>query len=370
MEDILISEKTVEDAERQILKEQKTVDYDTREFTIEIIVNKYLQDLNSDNNEIYVPDYQRDFVWSNERQSKFIESIILGLPIPFIFVAENPDKDNRLEIVDGSQRIRTLAAFLNNRLRLTKLDRLTKLEKFYFKDLSLSRQRKFRNTPLKMIVLSDKATEQVRNDMFERINRGSDLLKDMEKRKGIYRGYFNDFIYKVCATKDKFKRLCPIKGEFFKQRQEAEELILRFFAFSENYPTFMPLRMGVAKFLDSYFEKKNRELNQLKESDREQRLKKYENMFEQMLDFVEKYFDYGFAKSENSEYISRVYFEAIAVGCHLALKENPDLTPKNDINRWLKSKEFREIISGKYHTHTPNRIKARVDFVKNNLLGI
>lgn len=85
----------VEAAEKQIYQEQRTVDYDTREFTIEIIVNKYQDGIDDDSNELFVPDYQREFVWNVERQSKFIESIVLGIPIPLIFVAE--DAEGRLE---------------------------------------------------------------------------------------------------------------------------------------------------------------------------------------------------------------------------------------------------------------------------------
>ena len=111
--------------EKEIIDQQKTVDFDTREFTIEIMVNKYLKNLEEENNELFVPDYQREFVWDTTRQSRLIESIILGLPIPIIFVAEN--KDGRLEIVDGSQRIRTLSAFLSGDLTLEGLDKLSLL---------------------------------------------------------------------------------------------------------------------------------------------------------------------------------------------------------------------------------------------------
>lgn len=100
---------TLDEIEKQIAEQKKTVDYDTREFTIEYIVNKYLENIDTDDNEIFVPDYQREFTWDEERQSKFIESIILDLPVPLIFLAET--QSGRLEIVDGSQRIRTVAAF-------------------------------------------------------------------------------------------------------------------------------------------------------------------------------------------------------------------------------------------------------------------
>lgn len=99
----------------QLSNEQKLVSFDMRELTIEFYVTKYLTNIDKDDNEIYVPDYQREFVWDTTRQSRFIESLLLGLPVPFIFTAEIPET-GRLEIVDGSQRIRTLAAYLSNEL--------------------------------------------------------------------------------------------------------------------------------------------------------------------------------------------------------------------------------------------------------------
>ena len=118
--------KNFEKIEAQIIEQQKSVDFDTREFTIEILVQKYNKNIESDTNELFVPDYQRDFVWDETRQSKLIESLILGLPIPIIFVAENGD--GRLEIVDGSQRIRTLSAYLNNDLELKDLEKLNTIK--------------------------------------------------------------------------------------------------------------------------------------------------------------------------------------------------------------------------------------------------
>jgi hypothetical protein len=179
---IMLTNEQITQLEDQITEEKKTVDFDTREFTIEFLVQKYLSKIDSDENDIFVPEYQREFVWDDSRQSKLIESIVLGLPIPIIFLAE--DTNGRLEIVDGSQRIRTLAAFVSNELTLGDLDKLTRLNGLQYKDLPESRRRKINNTPIRMIVLSESATEDVRNDLFERINRGSDLLRSMDRAKG------------------------------------------------------------------------------------------------------------------------------------------------------------------------------------------
>ncbi|MEH2143083.1 DUF262 domain-containing protein [Nostoc sp.] len=169
------------------------VDYDTKEYPVEVLVQKYREGLDEDINELYIPDYQRDMIWPDDHQSKFIESIFLGLPIPYIFVADlRPEEEDlaRLEIVDGTQRIRTLDKFLKNELRLCGLKKLENLNDFKFSDLSLARQRRFNRATIRMIVLTDKADEEVRRDLFERINTGSIALNDMEKRRDISPGPF------------------------------------------------------------------------------------------------------------------------------------------------------------------------------------
>ena len=245
----LISDERKIKSEAQIRSLQREVDYQTKEFTVELLVDKYETGLEEDENEIFVPAYQRQFVWSPARQSKFIESVILGLPIPYIFISNLPkdiaEDEGRAEIVDGSQRIRTLAAFINNRLELEQLEKLDALNGFRFRDLELSRQRKFNRQPIRVIELSDKADEQSRRDIFERINTGSDELRDMEKRKGIYTEPFYDFI-KECAAREDFKNVCPVS--YSKQRrEESEELVLRYFAYSDTY---MQFKHDVSKFLN------------------------------------------------------------------------------------------------------------------------
>src|SRR5690606_14108953 len=286
----------------QILEQQVYADYDTKEYPIEIIVQKYLVGKDDDENELFIPSYQRDFVWDNKRQSKFIESILIGLPIPYIFTA---DRGERFEIVDGSQRIRSLTAFTNNELVLTNLEKLDRLNGFKFQDLPLSRQRRFNRKTLRMIELSEKADADITNDLFERINTGSDVLRKMEVRKGVFAGPFYDFVTE-CATNPKFIKLCPI-SEKVRKREEAQEMILRFFAYSENYLKF---KHRVDEFLNEYI-KENKD-----DFDRERLLTEFNNV----LDFVDKYLPNGFTKGPNSKTTPRVRFEALSVGTNLALR--------------------------------------------------
>ncbi len=347
---------SIERLESEIENQQRNVSYDTKEYTIEIVVQKYLNDLDKNENEFFVPEYQREFVWDEVRQSRFIESLMIGLPIPYIFLAET-DK-GRYEIVDGSQRIRTLAAFLNDELKIKGLEKIEDLNNLVFSNLDISRQRKFKNISLKMIVLSERTTDETKNDIFERINRGSDLLKDMEYRKGIYTGEFNEFLYKL--SKDElYVKLTPI-AKWLEKRQEREELLLRFFAFSEWYPSFSDSK-GISKQLDDYMKEKNVIFNK----DIEKEMTKNFNI---TMKFVDKYYPYGFAKNERARQVARPYFEALSVGAYLALKDNPSLTiSKENIISILTNGEFLTSVSGRYQTHKAKTIRERIDYVKDRL---
>ncbi|MBN3061492.1 DUF262 domain-containing protein [Pectobacterium versatile] len=349
------------DIETQISNLKKEVAYDTRDFTIELIVKKYKDGFDDDDNEIYVPEYQRDFVWDQARQSKMIESIMLGLPIPSIFIAE--DSNGRFEIVDGSQRIRTLSAYLHDELELEGLKKITSLNRTKFSSLDPSRQRKFKNTALSIIVLAETASEEMRNDLFERINKGADLLRNMEARKGIYPGEFTDFIYKECSVNSTFRGLVNLSN-VVKNRQEYEELIVRFFALVDLYPRYGGFSRSVGNALDEYMKSQNAGFNE------EIKLLK-KTQFERMVNFVNKNFMHGFSK-ENGMHTSRMIFEAISVGTHFSLEEKPnlELTTKVDIRYWMNKSKFKRNVTGEYKTHSTSTLKGRIDFVRESLINL
>jgi len=95
--EIKITHEQREAAEMEIREKQKVVDYDTKEYPVEVLVKKYIEGEEEDTNELYVPDYQREMIWEEARQSKFIESIMLGMPIPYIFVADLRPKDDDID---------------------------------------------------------------------------------------------------------------------------------------------------------------------------------------------------------------------------------------------------------------------------------
>ena len=344
------------EVEAQIEEHRKVVDYNIIEYPIEVIVKKYLGEEEEDEGkpakpEFYIPDYQREHTWDPKRKSKFIESVLIGLPIPFLFLAEINDEEGRLEIVDGSQRIRTLAEFLSGNLVLNDLEKLPMLNGVTFDQLSLARQRKFNRTTIRIIALSDSADEETRRDLFERINTGSDPLKDMEQRRGIMRGPFITFIEK-CAAHPLLLRLAPLSPAYVKRR-EREEYVLRFFAYFERYKEF---DKRVKDFLDQYVKDKKDGFDEQGMWDR----------FEQMLKFVEANFPHGFLRPKYKT-AKRVRFEAIAVGSALALQENAALIPP-PTDAWSDNETFQDLTTSDASNSSPRVIK-RIEYVRDQLMG-
>ena len=95
---------------------------------------------------------------------------------------------------------------------------------------------------------------------------------------------------------------------------------------------------------------------------------KLENL-KAVLNFVDKNFPWGFLKSSQQSGVSRVFFETISVGVHLALKENPDTKNQNvNVLSWITSQEFKSFFVGKFKTHDPKKISDRINFVKKHIL--
>lgn len=342
--------------DQQIEELQKITDYEIKEWPIGVLVEKFTNGREKDESEIFIPDYQRDMVWTPRQQSRFIESILIKLPVPFIFAADvaQGDREGHLEIIDGSQRIRTLDNFLSNRLELVGLKKLTQAIGMRFSDFSKPRQMRFKRTAVRVIELTEKADEDARREMFDRLNSGGSKLTSMEVRRGVVDGPFMKFITE-CAGNEKFKALVPLSDRNAK-RKEYEEIVLRYFAYLNNYQGF---QKSVEEFLTGYLRTKNENF-----LDAEKQV-----MFEEfvrMLDFVSSYFPNGF-KRIGYNTVPRIRFEAIAVGVSLALREKPDLVP-GGIGQWLDSDEFIRHTRSDASNSRPKLVN-RIHYVRDNLLG-
>ena len=279
-------------AEQQIKELRKEVDYDTRDYAIDFLVQQYRE------NEFYIPDeYQRQYIWEDSDKNRFIESILLGLPIPFMFFSDTDD--GRCEIIDGAQRTQALEEFMQNDLILNNLKKLTELNGFTYNDLPEYFKRKFNKTTMRIIVLSDETTMDIRKEIFNRINTTGRPAKPSEIRRGSYAGPFMEFL-KECTKNPIFIKVCPV-SEISKKRYEDLELVLRFFAFLNNYKNFTH---RVDEFLDQYVEDNQNNFD----------AEAFRSEFVRMVTFVDKYFPNGFRKTKNAKSTPRVRFEAISVG--------------------------------------------------------
>jgi hypothetical protein len=176
-----ITPAEIDAAEAQIVEQSKRIEFYITEYSVELLATKMK------NGEFEVPPYQRAYTWEHERKSRFIESLLMGLPIPFLFFWEMPN--GKLEIVDGSQRLRTIEEFVTGDLKLGELEELSLLSGLQFSDLPESRQRKIRNRSIRGIVLNEHADDQARFDMFERINTSSKVANKAEVRRGALAGH-------------------------------------------------------------------------------------------------------------------------------------------------------------------------------------
>lgn len=341
----------LEQVELQLQKFSKKIDFYTSEYTVEILAQKIT------NKDFGVPEYQREFTWEAKRKCRFIESLLMGLPIPFVFLWIN-DETGQLEIVDGSQRLRTLEEYINNRLKLEGLDRLNRLNGTKFEDLSIPRQRKINNLSIRAVVLSDKTDLESRIDLFERINTGSKVANSAEVRRGALRGDFMDFIINI-AKNDQFVRLTSVTVSQASTR-EREELVLRFFAYTDGLTDY---KDRVKEFLFKYTSKMNKSF----ESESDLAIQ-YSQRLSKVLNFVEDSFTLGFRKSKNAKTTPRARFESISIGVYEALKVQPNLSiSKEQTDIILSNKEFLKKVTSD-GANVKSKLVGRIDAMKVALL--
>jgi hypothetical protein len=338
-------------AEEQISSQTKRIDYYITEYSVELLANKM------HNGEFEVPAYQREYTWEEERKWRFIESLLMNLPIPFLFFWENP-QTGKLEIVDGSQRLRTIEEFIHGDLVLGELDKLPLVSGFAFATLSEARQRKIKNRSIRGIVLNEHADAQARFDLFERINTGSKVANKAEVRRGALTGPFLDLVIAL-AKEPLFVELTPVSDKQLKER-EREELVTRFFAYGDGLDDYAD---EVSPFLFSYARRMNVQFEQ-----RLGLIEDYGNRFKRTMKFVSETFPHGFRRSAKGRASPRARFEAIAIGSFLALKEKPHLTVNNArVKDWIEGDDFREV-TGSDGSNAIARLQGRINFVRDRLL--
>jgi len=346
-----ISEAQKIAADEQIAELSKRIEFFITEYSVEMLADKMK------NGEFVVPNYQRNFTWEHERKTRFIESLLLGLPIPFLFFWEMPD--GKFEIVDGSQRLRTMEEFIHGGYVLGPMESLTACEGLSFEDFPEPRRRKIRNRSVRGIVLNEHADEQARFDLFDRINTGSLTAGSAEVRRGALAGPFMQMITEL-ANDATFKALAPVpkKAEDLRER---EELVTRFFGYGDGTETY---RDRPREFLFKYVKVMNERFSadpQLKAQ--------YVQRFRAMLEVVERVFPIGFRKTAKATSTPRARFEAISIGAVLALDQRPDILvgPVPPTN-WAQEHEFLAV-TGADGANARARLNGRIEYVRAKLVG-
>lgn len=218
-----------------------------------------LLNLHHDKEIVIRPEYQRLFRWSIEQRSRLIESILMGLPIPPIFLIEA--EDGVLELIDGLQRTSSALQFLDNtsigedKLVLTGCDILKDLNGKSCDDLDTSRRLKVKRTPIRATIINRGSDSFVKYELFKRLNTGGSLLSAQEIRNCSSRmveggGDFYEIIQSL-AKHPSFVTTTSRLSETSRERRADEELVLRFFALIYRREGF---RGNVEEWLDNFME--------------------------------------------------------------------------------------------------------------------
>lgn len=341
-----LNEQQLADIDNEIKDCSISYEYDTKQYPVEVIIQKH------ESEKLIVPTYQRQFVWDKTLKSRFIESVLLGVPIMPILVSFT-EENGELEIIDGSQRIRTLVEFIHNELKLQHLEKLTKLNGLRFEQLSEKTKNILYLRDFRFHVIKADADSETRADIFKRINVSSVKLTPSEIRKGSYNEGFYVFIREL-SEDALFRKVCPIPEAKIK-RGEYEELILRFFAYSDDYQNF---NKKVTYFLDNFLNKHSKKFDK----------ERYLNEFNKVNHIVEQNLaPFYFSYQERKNSTPRVRYEALAVGINLALRENPELVIDTEmLNELIKSAKFDELTTS---DASNNKLKARIEYVKEYLIN-
>lgn len=231
-----------------------------RDWTVETIYSQISLE-NIDLN----PKFQRRNAWTDEKRSKLIESIIMGYPVPEIVLAENPEKKRSFIVIDGKQRLLTLAGFINNQKysywdkdKLSSLAVYKKLNGISYDKLDDDTKREFDNASLRCTVITGFSDIQVLYDIFYRLNSGSVSLSTQELRQSLIRGEFADYLLDITNSLQPIHKVMNLDGP--DKRLRDIETLLRVFSLW-LYPN--EYKGNLKKFLDDKMNTINTNWNEM-----------------------------------------------------------------------------------------------------------
>jgi hypothetical protein len=233
------------DIETVITNKRNSLKADRLDMSFGELMNMY-----EDGDLFITPEYQRAFRWSNFQQTRFIESVLLGIPIPPIFVAE--DDKGKWEVVDGLQRISTIFSFFGvlssfpekNNLQLCEGEMVAELAQININNLPIRLKTTIKRAVCRVEIVRWDSNEDIRYELFNRLNTGASPLSDQEIRNCIFRSYpvdLNQILRDVASLPNFINLINPSSSK--KEEMFLEELVLRYFAFKHfdgNFKTTIP----------------------------------------------------------------------------------------------------------------------------------
>lgn len=219
------------------------------DFTVDGLIRRF------DRGDIYRPDFQRNYVWNLGQASKFIESILLGLPIPSVFLYREEESQQHL-IVDGLQRLTTLHAYAEGVFPSTeKAFRLKGVKRQFegraIRDLVSEDRRRFEDSIIHAMIIQQASPQHDKSSVFhifERLNSNGTPLEPQEMRAAIYHGSFQRLLYNLNRTEAWRDVFGPIH-----KRSKDEELILRFLAFLYDEESYVsPMKLFLNRFMGTH----------------------------------------------------------------------------------------------------------------------
>jgi hypothetical protein len=220
------------------------------------------------------PRFQRRDAWNRTRKSRFIESLILGLPIPQLVLAEDKNRRGKFIVIDGKQRLLALRQFASGSsfaghdakefdgYSLYGLDVRPDLRNYTLKNLEDDPDRiddlnELLNQTIRTVVVRNWPNEEFLNLVFLRLNTGSVRLSPQELRQALHPGYFTDFLDDFAIESIWLRKALRLRGPDFRMRDV--EILLRFFAFSEYLEEYSG---NLKHFLDETVERINQRWDQ------------------------------------------------------------------------------------------------------------
>lgn len=230
----------------------KHISIDKKSITMDAIVRRLKQ-----GTIILRPDFQREEVWTQENKSRLIESLLLNIPITMFYVSA--DVDGNFTVVDGLQRLSAIRDFvlkekfkptdtrnLGNGMRLIGLEFLTRFEGMTFNELPLNMQNRINETEFTFTIINPGTPEEVKRNIFKRINTGGEVLKAQEIRNVLYAGESTSILKRLTELKV-FKK--ATSKSINHDRMDDYEVVLRGLSFLIRDADAYPKNGNMDKFL-------------------------------------------------------------------------------------------------------------------------